>query len=82
MSYNRRVATIVQARLDEKSARALQQLERLGLTPSRAVREGLELLAARYAGPTLNRIVGVGEFDSGVADLGSNKKKHLRGYGR
>lgn len=72
---------VVQARLDEKSKRALQDLERLGWTPSSAIREGLQLLAVQQAAPAIERIAGVGEFASGIPDLASNKK-HLKGFGR
>jgi len=71
--------TTVQARLDAASQRQLRQLVRdLGWSPSRVVREGLNLLAACH--PTRRRkIIGLGKVDSGITDLGSNKK-HLEGY--
>ena len=72
----------VQARLDRRSQIALERLERrLGWSPSRVVREGVHLLAACYAVPSANRVIGVGRFASGLPDLGSNKE-HLRGFGR
>ena len=74
--------TTVQARLDESSQAALQRLvRRLGWSPSRVVREGLRVLDACYGKPAENKIVGVGQFASGHADLGSNKK-HLEGFGK
>jgi hypothetical protein len=72
----------VQARLDRRSQIALERLvRRLGWSPSRVVREGVHLLAARYGGPSAKRVIGVGRFTSGLPDLGSNKK-HLRGFGK
>jgi hypothetical protein len=71
----------IQARLDRQSRRALLLVtRRLGWSPSRAVREGLGLLATCHAGSINKKMVGVGKFASGVRDLGSNKK-HLRGFG-
>jgi hypothetical protein len=73
--------TTVQARLDATSQRQLQQLVReLGWSPSKVVREGLQLLAACH-GPKRRKIVGLGKFNSGIRDLGSNKE-HLKGFGR
>lgn len=75
--------TTVQARLDSESQAALDQLvRRLGWSPSRVVREGL-LLMARHHGVTQKKkkVIGLGEFDSGLTDLGSNKK-YLEDMGR
>jgi hypothetical protein len=52
-----------------------------GWSPSRAVREGLRLLAACYGKSSSKRVVGIGKFASGTPDLGSHKK-HMRGFGR
>lgn len=74
----------VQARLDDESQAALKQLTRqLGWSPSRVVREGLRLMAQHHGvGQRKKRkFIGIGQFDSGIPDLGSNKK-HLEGYGR
>ena len=72
----------VQARLDHQSHVKLKRLvQRLGWSPSRVVREGLELLDVYYGKPAGKRFVGIGRFDSGISDLGSNKK-HLEGLGR
>lgn len=72
--------TTVQARLDSESRRNLDRLvRRLGWSPSRVVREALKRMASSY--PTnQRRITGLGEFSSGVPDLGSNKE-HLKGFG-
>jgi hypothetical protein len=76
------VKSIVQARLDPSSNRALDQLVRtLGWSPSKVVREALRNLAASHPMPTRPRIAGLGKFSSGISNLGSNKK-HLRGFGR
>lgn len=72
----------VQARLDRETQAALEVLvRRLGWSPSRVVREGLRLMAACYGTASRTKVVGVGRFASGIADLGSNKK-HLKGFGR
>ena len=72
----------VQARLDEDSRKQLERLvKQLGWSPSRVVREGLRLLAACRLGNGRRRIIGQGQFDSGIDDLASNKK-YLRGFGR
>jgi hypothetical protein len=55
------------------------RLDRLGLSPSMVVREGIRLLAATQ--PKSRQIAGLGKFSSGASDLGSNKK-HLQGFGR
>jgi len=70
----------VQARLDADTEKTLAKLvDRLGLSPSMVVREGIRLLAATQ--PKRRRIAGLGKFSSGASDLGSNKK-HLQGFGR
>ena len=72
----------IQARLDERSQKALGKLvNQLGWSPSRVVREGLRLLAVCNLRAGRREIVGLGRFASGLRDLGSNKK-HLRGFGR
>ncbi len=74
--------TIVQARLDPETGKALLKLKRqLGMSESEVVRAGLRLLAASQPTSQSPRIVGLGQFDSGVTDLGSNKT-HLKGFGR
>jgi len=74
--------TSVQARLDEESQAALDGLvRRLGWTPSKVVREGIRLVDKQHAKPPRRKVIGMGEFDSGITDLGSNKA-HLEGYGR
>jgi len=71
----------VQARLDSRSSKQLQRLvKELGWSPSRVVREGLQLLAACYPAKK-RRIIGAGRFASGIPDLGSNKE-HMRDFGK
>jgi hypothetical protein len=76
------VKAIVQARLDDDAQKALENLvRRLRWSPSKVVREGIRLLAASHPGSGHPKIVGLGKFSSGRADLGSNKK-HLQGFGQ
>lgn len=53
----------------------------LGWTPSRVVREGLCVLEASCLRRKRRGVVGLGKFQSGIPDLGSNKR-HLRDFGR
>lgn len=72
---------IVHARLDDETRALLEGLRRqTGLQDSEIVRRGIRALAERTipAGP--HRVIGVGQFASGVADLGSDKR-HLEGFG-
>jgi hypothetical protein len=72
----------IQARLDPKSQKRLAALVRqLGWTPSRVVREALRVLAATRSRKPKRKVIGLGEFDAGVSDLGSNKK-YLEDFGR
>ena len=74
--------TSVQARLDPESQAALDRLvSRLGWSSSEVVREGIRLVDKHHAKPARRKVIGVGEFDSGITDLASNKA-HLEGYGR
>ena len=74
--------TTVQARLDRRSQARLKRLvQRLGWSPSKVVREGLQLLDVYHGKPAGKRFVGIGRVDSGIADLGSNRK-HLEGFGQ
>jgi len=72
----------VQARLDDESTKELADLvRRLGWSRSRVMREAIRVLAAIHPPAKRPKIKGVGEFASGISDLGSNKK-HLKGFGR
>jgi hypothetical protein len=78
--YYNDVVKTVQARLDDQTEKTLARLvNRLGVSPSIVVREGIRLLAASQ--PKSPKIVGLGKFSSGIPDLGSNKK-HLKDFGR
>jgi len=73
--------TSVQARLDPESQAALDGLvRRLGWSPSKVVREGIRLVDKQHAKPVRRKLIGVGEFDSGITDLATNKK-HLEDLG-
>ena len=62
---------VVQARLDERSLRRLKTMVReLGWTPSKVVREGLRILEASRLGKKKQRVIRLGKFCSGTADLG------------
>jgi hypothetical protein len=74
----------VQARLDEESQAALEQLTRqLGWSPSRVVREGLRLMARQrgLGARKRRRIIGLGKFEGGPPDLATNKK-YLKDLGQ
>lgn len=74
--------TVVQARLDEETQAALDRLvSRHGWTTSRVVREGIRLVEKQHApGPRL-KLIGIGQFDSGISGLATNKK-HMESFGR
>ena len=73
---------VVQARLDGETEKLLMELaDRMGLTPSDVVREGIRTLALVHPRARQRKIEGLGKFASGIADLGSNNK-HLKGFGR
>jgi hypothetical protein len=73
---------IIHARLDAQTAALCTRLvKRLGWSESRIVREGIKALAVLVEGNGARKVIGQGRFRSGVADLGSNKKR-LKGFGR
>jgi hypothetical protein len=75
------MAALIHARLDADTERQLVRLRKAtGLTDSELVRRGLQALAALPVRGS-RTIVGLGEFESGKPDLGSNRA-HLRGFGR
>jgi len=45
------------------------------------VREGLRLVEASQLRKKRRGVIGLGQFSSGVSDLGSNKR-HLEGFGK
>ena len=73
---------IVHARLDERVRGLFERLRRqTGWKDSEIVRQGIEALARRTLTPAPKPVVGLGEFESDVDDLGSNPA-HLDGFGR
>jgi hypothetical protein len=74
---------IVHARLDPESRRILDRLRRrTGLNDSEIVRRALRALAGMELAPKRRpRAIGLGKFESGVPDLGSNAA-HFEGFGR
>ncbi len=70
------MAITVQARLDDKTEAALKKFERsTGLTSSHVVREGIQLFMDTHTKPRKPfKLIGQGEFDSGLTDLATNKK--------
>jgi len=76
------MGSTIQARIDRSAQKALAKLvKQLGWSPSKAVREGLKLLAACHLHKGSRKIIGQGKFASKIPDLGSNKE-YLRGFGR
>lgn len=55
-------------------------VRRLGWSPSKVVREGIRLVDKQHAKPPRRKLIGVGEFDSGISDL-ATIKKHLEDLG-
>ena len=80
--YKKTMNEIVHARLDPETARLLRRLERqFGWNGSEVVRRAIRTLAEVELPRRSRKIVGVGEFESGIDDLGSNKD-HLSEFGR
>jgi Arc/MetJ-type ribon-helix-helix transcriptional regulator len=81
------MSAIVQARLDPKAQATLRKLvKRTKLSASEVVREALRSLEERYANQDRSsgkrpKLIGVGEFDSGITDLATNPK-HMEGFGK
>ena len=74
------MGTTVQARLDEETKAALDDLaRRKGWSASRIIREGIRLLERDESTPR-PKMIGIGMFASGIPDGGSNKK-YLEGLG-
>jgi hypothetical protein len=72
----------IHARLDDDTDSLRNELHRqLGWSDSQIVREGIKSLAALVRKRSKRKIVGLGQFKSGISDLGSNKK-HLQGFGK
>lgn len=72
----------MQARLDEETQIRLGKIvRRLGWNSSEVVREGIRLVEEHHLAPRRRKWVGVGEHDSGIPDLSTNKK-HMKGFGK
>jgi hypothetical protein len=73
---------VVQARLNPEAQRTLDVLvRRLGWSPSCVVRESLLLMGRYHSSAPLERVIGVGKFDSGLPELGSNSRR-VQGFGQ
>ena len=75
---------IVHARLDEQTRKIMRRLQRrYGWSDSDIVRNGIRALGEKELSPAerTRRIEGLGEFASGVDDLGSDAR-HLHDFGR
>jgi len=73
--------TSVQARLNEETQAALDRLSRSnGWTASRVIRESILFMDENRATKPRPKMIGIGEFDSGIDDLATNKK-HLEDLG-
>jgi hypothetical protein len=76
------MASVIRANLDEATEAARMELQKqLGWSDAKIVREGIKSLSALVQKQGKRKIVGLGEFDSGITDLGSNKQ-HLQGFGK
>jgi Arc/MetJ-type ribon-helix-helix transcriptional regulator len=75
---------IVHARLDAHTRQIMRRLKRrYGWTDSEVVRQGIRALSETEltSQERCKQVVGLGKFESGVSDLGSNKAR-LRQFGR
>jgi hypothetical protein len=76
------MSSVIHARLDSDTDSIRNELQQqLGWTDSQIVREGIKSLSSLVRTGSKRKIVGLGRFNSGIADLGSNKK-HLKGFGK
>jgi hypothetical protein len=76
------MSTIIRARLDSGTDSLRNELQKqLGWTNSQIVREGIKSLSSLVRNTGKRKIIGLGKFESGISDLGSNKK-HLKGFGK
>lgn len=73
---------IIHAQLDDDTAKLRDELQKqLGWSDSQIICEGIKSLATLVRKKGEHAIVGLGQFESGVNDLGSNKKQ-LQGFGK
>jgi hypothetical protein len=74
------MSRVVRVMLDDATDRLLRELQaRMNVSESEVIALGLRLLASPRARVGVS-VMGVGRFDSGRGDLGSNKA-HLRQFG-
>ncbi|MFN0051787.1 MAG: hypothetical protein ACKV0T_06330 [Planctomycetales bacterium] len=75
------MSRVIHARVDAKTDKMLVALRRrLGWSESQVVREGIKALNGLLVPQRRKKVIGLGRFESGVPDLGTNKK-HLKGFG-
>ena len=80
--YGVLMAKILHARVDKQTEQQLEELkQRFGWSDSQVVRRGIRSLASLLGSQDRREIVGVGRFESGLPDLGSDKSR-LQGFGR
>ena len=76
------MSRVIHARIDEETEKVLKELKRrLGWNDSNVVREGIKALSVMLVPKRRRKVYGLGRFESGIPDLGSNKD-HLEGFGR
>jgi hypothetical protein len=76
------MASVIHARLDsDTDSLRIKLQEQLGWSDSQIVREGIKSLSMLVRKNGQRKVIGLGEFQSGIPDLGSNKK-HLKGFGK
>ncbi len=76
------MARIIHARIDAETEKLFTELQRrMGWNDSKLVREGIKALNVLLVSPVPRKIAGLGQFRSGVPDLGVNSK-HLEGFGK
>ncbi len=75
------MSQVLQARIDDNTAALLEELKsQFGWTDSEIVRRGIRALREVVVKKQKRQITGLGEFDSGIPDLSSNKE-HMQGFG-
>ena len=76
------MSRILHVRLDSQTEEIFDQIKRrLGWSNSKIVREGIKALSWLIDPGRSRAIVGLGQFYSGIPDLGSNEE-HMKGFGR
>ena len=75
------MGAVIQTRLNEATKAALENAARQqGRTVSELVREGVELVISRHSASPRRKWIGVGKYDTGIADLSTNPK-YMEGFG-